>query len=67
MTIYSEDFFETDWNDIVRGFHEAYTKVWVEDLQTKQTEKIKSLFINTVLRNAPNEARELLCELKELI
>ena len=34
MTIYSEDYFEPDWNKIIKEFHLIITKIWNEHLET---------------------------------
>lgn len=67
MAIYSNDYLNLDWNVIIKDFSKVYSKIWDNNLQTKETEKLKSLFLNRVLRNAPNEAEELINELQNLI
>ena len=67
MTIYSDDYFKPDWNDIIKEFHLVSTKIWNDDLTTESTLIITNKFTDCVLRNAPNEARELLYKLQDLI
>ena len=67
MTIYSKDYLEPDWNDIIKEFHLVSTKIWNDDLATANTVLITNSFSDCVLRNAPNEAQELLWKLQELI
>jgi len=67
MTIYSKDYSEPDWNDIIKKFHLVNTKIWNDDLSTASTVIITNKFSDCVLRNAPNEAQDLLCKLQEMI
>ena len=67
MTIYSEDYFEPDWNDIIKEFHLVSAKIWNNDLATANTVLITNSFSDCVLRNAPNEAQKLLCKLQDLL
>ncbi len=67
MTIYSEDYLKPDWNEIIEEFHLVSTKIWNDDLSTASTIIVTNKFTDCVLRNAPNEAQELLWELQEMI
>ena len=67
MTIYSEDYYNPDWNEIIKEFHLTSTKIWNKDLATANTVLITNSFSDCVLRNAPNEAQELLYKLQDLI
>jgi len=67
MTIYSEDYFKPDWNDIIEEFNLVSTKICNYDLSTASTVIITNKFTDCVLRNAPNEAQELLWKLEETI
>jgi len=67
MIINSEDFFEPDWNEIIKEFHLTSTKIWNEDLATENTVLITKSFCDCVLRNAPNEAQDLLFKLQDIL
>lgn len=65
MTIYSENY-ENNWNQIIEDFHLVITKIWNDDLETEKTVLITNSFFDCVLRNAPNEAKQLLYKIQEL-
>ena len=67
MTIYSEDYYDPDWNYIIKEFHLVSTKIWNKDLTTATTVLISNSFSDCVLRNAPDEAQGLLWKLQDLI
>ena len=60
MTIYCKP----DWNEIIEEFYLVITKIWEADLATEDTLLIISSFSDCVLRNAPNQAEELLYKLQ---
>tara|TARA_R110000796_G_scaffold47653_1_gene114394 strand:+ start:179 stop:376 length:198 start_codon:yes stop_codon:yes gene_type:complete len=61
------DFLNPNWNKIIKEFHLLSTKICREDLSTASTVLISNSFSDCVLRNAPNEAQELIYKLKDLI
>ncbi|MCB0448449.1 MAG: hypothetical protein KDD03_13260 [Gelidibacter sp.] len=67
MTIYSEDYFKPDWNEIIKDFSKVQTKIWNKDLMCANIIKINEKFNDCIYRDAPNEAQELLYRLQNLV
>lgn len=65
MTIYSEDYFEPDWNYLINEYHKTVTYVWSKNIQSRDFSRLEEKFMEKVSRNAPNEAKKILHQLQE--
>lgn len=65
MTIYAENYFEPDWNELIKEYHRISTYVWSNNIQSRDFSILEEKFIEKISRNAPNEAEKIIEELQE--
>lgn len=65
MTIYAENYFEPDWNYLIKEYNRISTYVWSNNIQSRDFSILKEKFMEKISRDAPNEAEKIIYELQE--